>query len=176
MKSQNNDRDEDRGGVFGYESKAERARQFDTEGAVSAYARIIGEEGARPPPLLPREVSVSARTPGDTPPLALHRRAAGGCSAEPRKAPADFARPFQPLHAQPQQTERLHCLSIITPAKVGPLYRARHRAGSTPPAARAHETGGTKPSPDPEHRHRFPAEITSHVFSLSLRNVELAFR
>jgi putative transposase len=34
-----------------------------------------------------------------------------------------------------------------------------------------------KPSPDPHHRHRFPAEIISHtiwlyhVFSLSLRDV-----
>jgi hypothetical protein len=57
MKSQNDDRDEDRGGVSGYESKAERARQFAAEmglqayalmaaaeGAVSAYAHITGEE------------------------------------------------------------------------------------------------------------------------------------
>jgi hypothetical protein len=57
MKSQNDDRDEDRGGVSGYESKAERARQFAAEmalqasalmaaaeGAVSAYAHITGED------------------------------------------------------------------------------------------------------------------------------------
>ena len=43
----------------------------------------------------------------------------------------------------------------------------------------ADETGGMKPSPDPGYRHRFPAEIISHavwlyhVFSLSLRDVEL---
>ena len=36
-----------------------------------------------------------------------------------------------------------------------------------------------KPSPDPQYRHRFPAEVISHavwpyhVFSLSLRDVEL---
>ena len=41
------------------------------------------------------------------------------------------------------------------------------------------ETGGMKPPPDPHYRHRFPAEIISHavwlyhVFSLSLRDVEL---
>jgi putative transposase len=44
----------------------------------------------------------------------------------------------------------------------------------------AGETGGMKPPPpDPHYRHRFPAEIISHavwlyhVFSLSLRDVEL---
>jgi putative transposase len=43
----------------------------------------------------------------------------------------------------------------------------------------ADETGGIKPPPDPHYRHRFPAEIISHavwlyhVFSLSLRDVEL---
>src|SRR4030081_23802 len=43
----------------------------------------------------------------------------------------------------------------------------------------AGETGGMKPPPDPNYRHRFPAEIISHavwlyhVFSLSLRDVEL---
>ena len=43
----------------------------------------------------------------------------------------------------------------------------------------AGETGGMKPPPDPRYRHRFPAEIISHavwlyhVFSLSLRDVEL---
>ena len=41
------------------------------------------------------------------------------------------------------------------------------------------ETGGMKPPPDPHYRHRFSAEIISyavwlyHVFSLSLRDVEL---
>src|ERR1700752_3926521 len=41
------------------------------------------------------------------------------------------------------------------------------------------ETGGLKPPPDSHYRHRFPAEIISHavwlyhVFSLSLRDVEL---
>ena len=41
------------------------------------------------------------------------------------------------------------------------------------------ETDGMKPSPDPHYRHRFSAEIISyvvwlyHVFSLSLRDVEL---
>jgi putative transposase len=43
----------------------------------------------------------------------------------------------------------------------------------------AGETGGMKPPPDPHYRHRFPTEIISHavwlyhVFSLSLRDVEL---
>jgi transposase-like protein len=41
------------------------------------------------------------------------------------------------------------------------------------------ETGGMRQPPDPHYRHRFPAEIISHavwlyhVFSLSLRDVEL---
>src|ERR1700709_1380250 len=41
------------------------------------------------------------------------------------------------------------------------------------------EAGGMKPAPNPHYRHRFPAEIISHavwlyhVFSLSLRDVEL---
>jgi transposase-like protein len=41
------------------------------------------------------------------------------------------------------------------------------------------ETGGMKQPPNPHYRHRFPAEIISHavwlyhVFSLSLRDVEL---
>jgi putative transposase len=43
----------------------------------------------------------------------------------------------------------------------------------------ASETGGMRLPPDPHYRHRFPAEIISHavwlyhVFSLSLRDVEL---
>jgi putative transposase len=45
--------------------------------------------------------------------------------------------------------------------------------------AGADETVGMKSPPDPHYRHRFPAEIISHavwlyhVFSLSLRDVEL---
>jgi putative transposase len=41
------------------------------------------------------------------------------------------------------------------------------------------ETGDVKPPPDPRYRHRFPTEIIGHavwlyhVFSLSLRDVEL---
>ena len=41
------------------------------------------------------------------------------------------------------------------------------------------EIGGMKLPPNPDYRHRFPAEIISHavwlyhVFSLSLRDVEL---
>ena len=55
--SQNDDRDEDRGGAVGFESKAQRARLFAAEmglqayalmtaaeGAVSAYAHIVGED------------------------------------------------------------------------------------------------------------------------------------
>jgi hypothetical protein len=55
--SQNDDRDEDRGGGVGFESKAQRARLFAAEmglqayalmaaaeGAISAYAHIIGED------------------------------------------------------------------------------------------------------------------------------------
>ena len=46
-------------------------------------------------------------------------------------------------------------------------------------SSEAGETGGMKPPPDPHYRHRFSAEIISyavwlyHVFSLSLRDVEL---
>ena len=56
MKSQNDDRDEDRGGVSGFESRADRAREFAAnmglqacalmaaaEGAVAAYAHITGD-------------------------------------------------------------------------------------------------------------------------------------
>jgi len=46
MKSQNDDRDEDRGGVSGYESKAERARQFAAEMGLQAYALMAAAEGA----------------------------------------------------------------------------------------------------------------------------------
>ena len=73
--SQNHDRDEDRGGIAGFESKADRARIFAAEmgmqafalmaaaeGAVSAYAHITGEDW-RPyePPSAP-----SAGTPRQT--------------------------------------------------------------------------------------------------------------
>jgi hypothetical protein len=57
MASQNDDRDEDRSAVYGFESKAERARSFAAEmglqafalmaaaeGAVSAYAQITGDD------------------------------------------------------------------------------------------------------------------------------------
>ena len=57
MASQNDDRDEDRTAIYGFESKAERARAFaaemglqafalmaTAEGAVSAYAQITGDE------------------------------------------------------------------------------------------------------------------------------------
>jgi hypothetical protein len=57
MASQNDDRDEDRGGAAGFESKAQRARLFAAEmglqahalmaaaeGAISAYAEITGED------------------------------------------------------------------------------------------------------------------------------------
>jgi len=57
MASQNDDRDEDRTAVYGFEGKAERARAFaaemglqafalmaTAEGAVSAYAQITGDE------------------------------------------------------------------------------------------------------------------------------------
>ena len=57
MASQNDDRDEDRTAIYGFEGKAERARAFaaemglqafalmaTAEGAVSAYAQITGDE------------------------------------------------------------------------------------------------------------------------------------
>lgn len=57
MASENDERDEDRGGVAGFDSKADRARLFAAEmglqsfallaaaeGAVSAYAHITGED------------------------------------------------------------------------------------------------------------------------------------
>ncbi len=46
MKSQNDDRDGDRGGVSGFESKAERARQFAAEMGLQAYALMAAAEGA----------------------------------------------------------------------------------------------------------------------------------
>jgi len=46
MASQNDDRDEDRTGVSGFESKAERARQFAAEMGVQAYALMAAAEGA----------------------------------------------------------------------------------------------------------------------------------
>jgi|SRR5271165_690713 len=46
MASQNDDRDEDRTGVFGFESKAERARRFAAETGLQAYALMAAAEGA----------------------------------------------------------------------------------------------------------------------------------
>ena len=46
MASQNDDRDEDRSGVSGFESKAERARQFAAEMGLQAYALLAAAEGA----------------------------------------------------------------------------------------------------------------------------------
>ena len=46
MASQNDDRDEDRTGVAGFESKAERARQFAAEMGIQAYALMAAAEGA----------------------------------------------------------------------------------------------------------------------------------
>lgn len=46
MKSQNDDRDEDRNGVAGFESKADRARQFAAEMGLQAYALMAAAEGA----------------------------------------------------------------------------------------------------------------------------------
>jgi hypothetical protein len=44
--SQNDDRDEDRDGVAGFESKAERARIFAAEMGLQAYALLAAAEGA----------------------------------------------------------------------------------------------------------------------------------
>jgi len=44
--SQNDDRDEDRSGVAGFESKAERARQFAAEMGLQAFALMAAAEGA----------------------------------------------------------------------------------------------------------------------------------
>jgi hypothetical protein len=46
MASQNDDRDEDRTGVAGFESKAERARHFAAEMGLQAYALMAAAEGA----------------------------------------------------------------------------------------------------------------------------------
>jgi hypothetical protein len=46
MASQNDDRDEDRSGVAGFESKAERARLFAAEMGLQAYALMAAAEGA----------------------------------------------------------------------------------------------------------------------------------
>jgi hypothetical protein len=68
----NENRDEDNDGVFGFESRAQRARRFAAEtglqayalmaaaeGAVSAYAHITGEEWKpyEPPPVAPASVA-----------------------------------------------------------------------------------------------------------------------
>jgi hypothetical protein len=44
--SQNDDRDEDRGGAAGFESKAQRARLFAAEMGLQAYALMAAAEGA----------------------------------------------------------------------------------------------------------------------------------
>ena len=97
--SQNDDRDEDRGGTVGFESKAQRARIFAAEmglqayaltaaaeGAIFAYAHITGEEwkpyearGPRPPP-----ASVASRRPPRWPPSGEAPRGGG------RAVPAAF--------------------------------------------------------------------------------------
>jgi hypothetical protein len=46
MASQNDDRDEDRTGGAGFESKAERARQFAAEMGLQAYALMAAAEGS----------------------------------------------------------------------------------------------------------------------------------
>jgi len=42
----NEDRDEDRGGVYGFETKAARARQFAAQAGLTAYALLAAAEGA----------------------------------------------------------------------------------------------------------------------------------
>jgi hypothetical protein len=42
----NDDRDEDRGGVYGFESKADRARLFAAEMALRSYALMAAADGA----------------------------------------------------------------------------------------------------------------------------------
>jgi hypothetical protein len=42
----NDDRDEDREGVYGFESRASRARQFAAEAGLTAYVLMAGAEGA----------------------------------------------------------------------------------------------------------------------------------
>ena len=46
MASQNNDRDEDRDGAAGFESKAQRARRFAAEMGLQAHALMAAAEGA----------------------------------------------------------------------------------------------------------------------------------
>jgi hypothetical protein len=46
MASQNDDRDEDRDGVSGFESKAQRARQFAADMGLQSYALMAAAEGA----------------------------------------------------------------------------------------------------------------------------------
>jgi hypothetical protein len=46
MASQNEDRDEDRGGVAGSESRADRARRFAAEMGLQAFALMAAAEGA----------------------------------------------------------------------------------------------------------------------------------
>jgi hypothetical protein len=42
----NEDRDEDRDGVYGFETKAARARQFAAQAGITAYALLAAAEGA----------------------------------------------------------------------------------------------------------------------------------
>ena len=42
----NDDRDEDRGGIYGFETKASRARQFAAQAGLTAYALLAAAEGA----------------------------------------------------------------------------------------------------------------------------------
>ena len=45
-KLQNDDRDEDSEGVWGFESKAQRARRFAAQAGLQAYAQLAAAEGA----------------------------------------------------------------------------------------------------------------------------------
>lgn len=75
MASANDDRDEDRGGIAGFESKPERARRFAAEmglqsfallaaaeGAVSAYAHLTGEDWKPYEPPTPPVATVQRRS------------------------------------------------------------------------------------------------------------------
>jgi hypothetical protein len=95
--SQNDDRDEDRMGVSGFESKAERARQFAAEmglqayalmaaadGAVHAYAHITGNDW-KPyeAPVAPAAAPAASPPPSRWPPSEAEPTSGGG-----REAPA----------------------------------------------------------------------------------------
>ena len=108
----NDDRDEDREGVYGFETRAARARQFAAEAGLTAYALMAAAEGAvdaythvtgdkwKPP--------TSRRSPAP-PPSAARRRtprsppsggAARAGSQDPRPAAPSLRRP--PLRWRPQ--------------------------------------------------------------------------